>query len=73
MTDHEPYLPPSALYVEDVVERLGPITRQEILEETGIPERTLDDALDRLENCGRVHRTRKSDNLRQTVAESTTK
>lgn len=60
-------LPPSCRYVLDVVERKGPISRQELLEETGLPERTLDRALHTLQNGGYVLRTRENDNLRQTT------
>jgi DNA-binding MarR family transcriptional regulator len=60
-------LPPSAKYVLDVVERAGPIRRQELLEETSLAEPTLDRALTTLQNEGFILRTRKSTDLRQTT------
>lgn len=51
MTDS---LPPSALYVEYVLEAHGPLSRQRLLTETGLPERTLRFALRRLREADRV-------------------
>jgi len=65
-------LPPSSKYVLDVVERKGPIRRQELLEETALPERTLDDALDRLNSRDFLSVTRDNRDLRQVVAEMAT-
>jgi len=63
-------LPPSCRCILQALRYHGPeLSRQALLEETGLPERTLDEALDRLENCGRIRRARKSGDLRQTVAE----
>jgi DNA-binding MarR family transcriptional regulator len=42
-------LPPSAGYVLDVIERDGPLSRQQLLEETYLAERSLDRALTTLE------------------------
>jgi DNA-binding MarR family transcriptional regulator len=65
-------LPPSAKYVLNVVEREGPIRRQELLAETALPERTLDDALDRLNSRDFLSVTRDTRDLRQVVAEMAT-
>lgn len=65
-------LPPSALFVLDVVEREGPISRQDLLKETGLCERTLDRALDRLQNVGKVTLDRDNDDLRKVVASPAT-
>lgn len=65
-------LPPSAKYVLDVVERKGPIRRQELLEETALPERTLDEALDRLNSRDYLSVTRDYTDLRQVVAKMAT-
>jgi len=61
-------LPPSAKYVAAVIEREGEATRQELIRETSLPERTLDRALHRLEDAGRIVKTRESGSLRRTVA-----
>lgn len=61
-------LPPSAKYVLDVVERKGPIRRQELLNETDLPERTVDRALDRLHTGDYIVKTRESGDLRQILA-----
>ncbi|MFC7165234.1 MarR family transcriptional regulator [Halospeciosus flavus] len=44
----DPDLPPSAKLVLKVLEYEGPLTQQEITEETRLPQRTVRDALDRL-------------------------
>lgn len=62
-------LPPSARYVHHVLEEHGELTRQDLLEVTGLPERTLQDALDHLENRNSIHKSRKSDDLTQVVCE----
>lgn len=64
-------LPPSCRCVLLVLDEEA--TRQQLLEQTGLPETTLDDALDTLENRDFIRRTRKSDDLRQVVAISTDK
>ena len=62
-------LPPSCRCVLQALKYHGPkLTRQELLEETGLPERTLDGALKRCETRGYLHRARKSGDVRQTVA-----
>ena len=62
-------LPPSCRCVLQALRYHGPeLSRQALLEETGLPERTLDEALDRCESCGYLSRSRKSGNLRQTTA-----
>lgn len=60
-------LPPSAKFVLDVVERQAPITRQELLAETTLPESTLDRALRSLKNDDYVTVTRENRDLRQVV------
>lgn len=44
-------LPPSAKYIHKVLTYEGPLTYGEIVEETNLPESTVDDALDRLRQC----------------------
>jgi DNA-binding MarR family transcriptional regulator len=68
MTDADA-LPPSAKFVLDVLERADDreLSRMEIIEYTGLPERTVDDALDTLEKCDCILRSRKSEDLRQVV------
>ncbi|WP_324757055.1 helix-turn-helix domain-containing protein [Haloarcula montana] len=65
-------LPPSAKYVYDVVDRDGPLSRQELQERTGLPETTLDDAVKTLENRDYLLRTRDSEDLRQVVMKTVT-
>lgn len=62
-------LPPSCRYVLNVLEREGKLTRQELLEETSLPESTLDDALRTLEDRHLVLLARKKDDLSQVTAE----
>lgn len=62
-------LPPSCRFVLDVLAREGELTRQELLDETTLPESTLDDALRTLENRDRVLLARKTDDLTQVTAE----
>jgi DNA-binding MarR family transcriptional regulator len=62
-------LPPSCRCVLQALRYHGPeLSRQALLEETGLPERTLDEALHRCEYRGFLFRARKSGNLRQTTA-----
>jgi hypothetical protein len=62
-------LPPSCRCVLQVLRYHGPeLSRQALLEETGLPERTLDEALNRCESCDLLSLSRKSGDLRQTVA-----
>jgi len=62
-------LPPSCRCVLQALRYHGPeLSRQALLEETGLPARTLDEALNRCETCGYLSRSRKSGDLRQTVA-----
>ena len=62
-------LPPSCRCVLQALNYRGPeLSRQELLEETGLPERTLDEALNRCESRGFLSRARKSGDVRQTVA-----
>jgi len=63
-------LSPSCKYVFYVLDEQGPLTRQELQDRTGLPERTLDEALETLENCDFILKTRDSGDLRQVVAES---
>lgn len=64
-------LPPSAKYVRHVIanEGDGELTRQEIIEHTGLTERTIDRALKTLENGDCIFRARKSEDLRQVVCQ----
>lgn len=60
-------LPPSAEYVYTLVERDGPLTRQQLLSETYLSEPTLDRALTRLQNEDFIDKTRNSSDLREVV------
>jgi DNA-binding MarR family transcriptional regulator len=62
-------LPPSAKYVYSVVDEDGPLTRQQLLEATYLAESTLDRALETLETGHWIHKSRKSDDLTQVVAQ----
>lgn len=64
-------LPPSAKYVYYAIATSfdGRATRSEIIAETDLPERTVDEALKTLENCDYLFRARKSDDPRQVVCE----
>lgn len=58
-------LPPSAKYVVFALEAAdGELDRCELQERTSLPDRTLDEALDRLEEAGVVRRDRAGDDLR---------
>ena len=62
-------LPPSCRCVLQALRYYGPeLSRQALLEETGLPARTLDEALNRCESRGFLSLSRKSGDLRQTVA-----
>jgi uncharacterized membrane protein len=62
-------LPPSCRCVLQALRYHGPeLSRQALLKETGLPKRTLDEALDRCESRGFLSLHRKSGDLRQTVA-----
>lgn len=62
-------LPPSCRCVLQALTYHGPeLSRQQLLGETGLPERTLDEALSRCESCDLLSLSRKSGDLRQTVA-----
>lgn len=66
MTDAD--LPPSSIHVRHILEDLGgEATRQELLEETELPERTVDDALTKLEQNDEISRDRYESDLRETV------
>lgn len=60
-------LPPSCKFVYKEVLRHGEIRRQKLLEETTLPERTLYDALERLENRQFITVARDPDDLRRVV------
>jgi len=61
-------LPPSCQYVLDALEKAGDeLTRQELLNQIYLAERTTDAALDTLEYCDYISKTRKSSDLRQVV------
>lgn len=58
-------LPPSAKYVVFVLEHAdGSLPRGDLRDRTDLPERTLDRALDKLENKGVIRRDRDTDDLR---------
>jgi uncharacterized membrane protein len=62
-------LPPSCRCVLQALRYQGPeLSRQALLEETGLPERTLYDALETCESRGYIVRARKSGNAREIVA-----
>lgn len=61
-------LPPSAKYVHHVLVEDGPLLRQELQDQTGLPTRTLDRALDTLQNGDYITVTRDNGDLRQVVA-----
>ncbi|WP_254766522.1 MarR family transcriptional regulator [Salinilacihabitans rarus] len=64
-SDADADLPPSARYVVYVLEDAGGTAgRDELLDRTGLPERTVDEALARLEAEAVVRRDRASDDLR---------
>jgi len=63
-------LPPSAAYVYHVLDEDGPLARQELLERVELNERTLDRALDRLQNDDLIDKTRNPMDLREVVVES---
>jgi DNA-binding MarR family transcriptional regulator len=62
-------LPPSAKYVYHVLEEEDDdrLSRQDLLDRVHLNERTLDRALNHLQNVGYVDKTRDSDDLRQVV------
>ena len=61
-------LPPSCQYVLDVLETHGgDLTRKELKEQTYLADRTLDAALETLENCEFISKSRQSSDLRQIV------
>lgn len=61
-------LPPSARYVYYVLEQEGSKTRQQLLEELNLPERTLDRALETLQSGDLIAKTRDNTDSRQVVA-----
>jgi len=61
-------LPPSAAYLLDTIEDEAPVTRQQLLAETYLCERTLTRALDTLQNGGYITLEANSDDLREVVA-----
>jgi len=62
-------LPPSAKYVFHVLEEADgeQVTRQELLERVALDERTVDRALERLQNVDYIDKTRDNEDLRQVV------
>jgi len=62
-------LPPSAKYVYHVLEEADGdrVTRQELLERVALDERTVDRALERLQNVDYIDKTRDNEDLRQVV------
>ncbi len=67
-SDGSESLPPSAAYVLDKIEAEGSATRQELLAATYLCERTLDRALETLQNGDYITLDRDSEDLRQVVA-----
>jgi len=66
-------LPPSCRCVIQALRYYGPeLSRQELLKATGLPERTLYDALETCESRGYIIRARKSGNAREIVAKLST-
>ena len=63
------HLPPSAQYVYHVLKEADGerVTRQELLERVALDERTVDRALERLQNVDYIDKTRDSEDLRQVV------
>lgn len=47
-------LPPSAKYVRYVLEDEAPLTQKQLIDETGLPARTVRDALSRLDDAGEL-------------------
>lgn len=62
-------LPPSCRYVLYVLESEGELARQELLEYTGLPEQTVDWALETLTDAGYLLKSRDPMDLRQVVYE----
>lgn len=60
-------LPPSCRYVLYVLEQEGRLTRQELLAVTGLPEQTVDWALESLTDRDRLEKARDPTDLRQVV------
>ena len=60
-------LPPSAKLVYKVLEYHGPLTKQELVEETRLAERTTRYAIDRLDEIGALATEPNFDDLRQTL------
>jgi len=65
-------LAPSAKFVLDVIARHEPVTRQELIDETDLRPRTVDRALETLQNGDFIIKTRDSEDLRQVVAKMAT-
>jgi predicted transcriptional regulator len=62
-------LSPTAETIYTLLKHEAPFSRQELLAETDRCESAVDSALTTLENRGYVDRTRKPDNLRQTIVD----
>jgi len=63
-------LRPSCQYVYAELESAGgELSRQQLLERTYLAPRTLDSALDTLESCALIDKTRKSSDLREVVVQ----
>lgn len=60
-------LAPSCRYVLYVLEQEGDLSRQELLELTGLPEQTVDWALESLTDEGHLLKSRDPKDLRQVV------
>jgi len=61
-------LPPSAAYLLDTIEDEAPVTRQQLLAETYLCERSLTRALRTLQNGGYITLEANPDDLREVVA-----
>lgn len=59
--------PPSDKFVVHVLAERGPLTRTELLEETGLAQATLDRAIARLVDRGQAERREDPDDARRTI------
>jgi len=58
-------LPPSCRYVLHILQEKQPLTLQDIVEETDLPNTTAQWALRRLKNCGYISADRDPEDLRR--------
>jgi len=67
MSEADPLPPTAEIVVDKLKLNRGSLTRQELITKTDRCESAVNEALNVLENRGRITRTRKSDNLRVTT------